>query len=622
MPSRKIPTLALAAAVFAAAPATRGFEAAWSPIRDQFGHALAQTQGRTIWDHKDFPAGDSLEWTRSRIATALRAAHAKGIRVLDIQFIATRSQLPEEYASDHSADPRPPAEWDRSARALAVSNEAWLLEAERFNASRPAEPVRLRLRINATAANLHRLFRAFKPFDARLAEEDPGRGRIRSRFPDLPRDPCFDTADPSDTCYRSSRVPPGYYRSRNMDGTLNPHVPNLANPAVRRGIAGWAAASIREARRLAPSSRIEEVSLSVDACSESSLFGSDTGGVVGFTRAYSRSATLEAKAGFFHEREFYLKRAYREFADSVRAAGKAAGIPVRAGVFQQPWVMDGRVRGTFDLYSLLKGTGMETLHHTQMPLDSSESLMAVAYSASVAVALGMDFDTEFSWPFFGSPVPADLAAGWDLPILNAARFLGQASAGLRYGASGITYCNWSIPHILAPPAAPLWRRLIGDGGPAYNAAHLAALKEEVAAQPLTEAESAIYISSEGRLECEEKAMHPDGPGYPCALWTYFDWFREAGWRGGGPRESPLFRRKIAILTDGMILDGRPELARFREVLIPFETSLRTSAAVLAAVESMPPEAKRRIRWQRGPADSGTGTYAEWIKATRPMAAAP
>ena len=164
--------------------------------------------------------------------------------------------------------------------------------------------------------------------------------------------------------------------------------PILANPAVRRAIAAWAAVSIREAVRLAPSSRIEEVSLSVDACSESSLFGSDTGGVVGFTRAYPRSASLEAKTGFYREREHYLKSAYREFADSVHAAGRAVGAPIRAGVFQQLWAMDGRMRGTFDLYALLKGSGMDALHHTQMPLDSAESLMTAAYSASVASAPG------------------------------------------------------------------------------------------------------------------------------------------------------------------------------------------------------------------------------------------
>ena len=86
--------------------------------------------------------------------------------------------------------------------------------------------------------------------------------------------------------------------------------------------------------------------------------------------------------------------------------------------------------------------------------------------------------------------------------------------------------------------------------------------------------------------------------------------------GEGTRDAPLFLQKIAVLTDGMVVDGKPGLAAFRDIFIPFETSMRNSAAVLEAFAGLPASSKRRIRCQRGPMDTGTGTYAEWVKASR------
>lgn len=582
----------------------------WCPTLDQAAQAYLEANGHTLLAHPELKEGLTPAEVRDKIRKALEAAHAKGVRILDFQFLATPDMLQADYARAYVAPPYPPRS-DPTQMGVAHANLIWLEEAVAFNRKHPRQPYKLRLRINATAANLFYLYRTLKPYRTFLAQEDPAHGVTRSRLAALPLDPCFEKQAANDPCFATSPVPPGYYRAQVEDGTWTNAVANLANPVLRAAIADWTSLALEKAGALAGNdARIEEVSLSLDAGSESSLFPGDRAAVVSFSdAAYAPGDSLPAKRAFFRARESDLKATYSAFASAVHAFRQTDGHSPRAGIFQQAWALDGRARGTFDLYALLSGTGIDVLHHTQMPMDSAESLMATAFSASVANALGIPFDTEFSWAHFNGG--ADLS--WDASRLrpaNAARFFVQAAAGLRYGARSFTYANWTLHEFLSPPPGPAWSRILGSAFPE-------AARMTETAPGNTGGWRGIYIGSAGRMVCEEKAAHPEGPGEPCDLARYFDWFEKAGLRLARS-DNPLGRGRVAILTDGMLLAGKPPLSAFQDLFIPYETSLETDSAVLAYLRALPAAEKAKFRWQARPGGYGMAGFAEWSARTRAL----
>lgn len=590
----------------------------WSPLLDQEALRHLGATGKVFLNHPGFLPGQDMAAARGRIRAALIAAHDRGFRVLDLRFLVAPSQLQPDYARDYPGTPRPPV-WDPGLAALAVSDLAWLQEVDAFNATHPAYPFRVRLRLQATAANLYYVYRTLAPYATWLAAEDYPRGRNRSRLPGLPLDPCFEKPNPTDPCHLHSPVPGGFYRALSEDGRYTNAVPNLANPALREAIADWASLALRTALSLlGPATVIEEMSLSLDAGSESSLFPGDQAAVVSFSnRAYRKDADPTEKRRFFREREDLLRSTYTGFAAAVHAVRNPRGTPIRAGVFQQAWALDGRARGTFDLRGLLAGTSLDVLHHTQMPLDETGSLMATAFSASVASSLGMGFDSELSWAHFGSQP----LLSWDprhLRAENATAFLGQVRAALRYGAHGITYCSWTLNEILNPPPDPAWVPLIGAkaaAGRPPSAPDLASFVDAGTVPPGA-ATRALYIGSAGRMECEEKAAHGIGPGHPCTLADYFRWFAEAGYTSG--RTASLARGRVQILTDAMVLADRLALAGLLDVFMPFETSGAADSAVVARLRALPAEVKTKFRWQDVKGRSGGRSLEDWLAAVVPI----
>jgi hypothetical protein len=437
----------LGAALFAAASPGRKAELVWAPIMDQWTQSQLESFHRNPLGFPDFPPGQARAETRSKIARALAIVHGKGFRVIDIELPLSRAQLDPVYARawpSGSAD-RPPL-WDSTLAGLADCGEDWLRAVAAFNQSHSRDPFRLRIRIPAHARDLYGVYRTLKPYAARMPAEDWRAGKVRSRFPGLPLDPCFEIPDPSDPCFASSPVPGSYYRARGTRGAYSTTLANLANPAIRAAIAAYARLEIATARDLAgPGTVIEEASLALDAGWETSLFIDDDGGVAAFgDTVYAPDSSLEWKIAFYRARERHLRMTISAFATAVHAEQNRDGSGIRAGVFQQAHHLDGRLRGTFDLYSLLAGTGVDVLHHTHPPVgDAGWNLAWAAYSASVAAALGIRFDTEFTWPHFGGPQ----LLVWKQEYLtdrNAEAFLSQARAGLGYGAAAIVYANWTM----------------------------------------------------------------------------------------------------------------------------------------------------------------------------------
>ena len=594
----------------------------WSPLFDQAAQSHVETDSRTWLGNPDFTPGQTLSQTRDKIHRALVSAHEKGVRILDIQFIVNPGMLQDDYAKNYTAPPYPPV-FDATLSGMAHSNVVWLEGVETFNRSHPRDPLQIKLRLNATAASLYYVFRTLKPYKTFLARESFRDGITRSRFPDLPYDPCFEKMDPSDSCFRTSPVPGDYYRTRQENGKLNNAVANLANPAVREAIAEWTRVAIQEASKIiGPTTVIQEVSLSLDAGSESSLFPGNEAMIVSFSNAaYAPTDGLPARKKFFDGREALLKATYQGFAEAVHGSRNRNGSPIKAGIFQQAWAMDGRARGTFDLYSLLKGTGIDVLHHTQMPMDSARSLMAVAFSAGIAAALGIEFDTEFSWAHFGG--------GWQLLYWepsrltekNARMFFQQACAASRYGSKGFTYANWTMNEFLSPPPGSAWERIIGGRDRNRVKKNAAALRQSLiearsGAKPARQLPMrALFISSVGRMECEEKAAHREMGGNACDLQTYFDWFRKFGLWDGKP-DGAIWNGRVVILTDGMLQDGKPDLRTMAEIFMPFETSGKVDSATFYAMQNLPEYLRSRFKWQLSPGSYDFAGLKEWENKTQ------
>jgi hypothetical protein len=607
----------------------------WAPLFDQTVQRACETGQGSTFGHPDFRRGQNREERLEIIRAGIRAAYAKGVRSLDIQFFLGRNQLESRYARAYKPGESPgepaPERSDPSLPGFADSGEDWVRAVDAFNGSHPLDPIRLRLRLAAYASTLYYVYRTRKPYRAFLPKEDPAQGLTRSSQSDLPFDPCFEKQDLSDPCFAASPVEPGFYRSFDARGKPLSSVANLANPALRRHIALWAGDIFDQVKAITGRfTRIEEVSLALDAGGESGLFGDDAGGVVGFSGLrYDPKAGLEAKAAFFAARERLLRETYVGFAAAVHARRNRDDAPARAGIFQQAHQLDGRSRGTFDLYALLKGAGIDVLHHTQPPADYATSMAWTAFSATVAQRLGIAFETEFSWAHFGGGGGADDFLAWrpeKLGISNAESFLRQARAGLAYGAGAVVFANWTSHEWTRPPARAAWRRLVGRPGPHWDDSHLADsgglfFRPDLKAP----ARVAIWISAMGRLACEEAAHAPRGGTGPCEAAAYLRWFGDFGIKASGNGDAG--GERIDILTDGMIRDQPDSLVRYRAIFLPYESSAWADPSVLAAFESAPASVRDAIRYQRSAGDAGSGRYAGWkgkVRALdgRPLGAEP
>jgi hypothetical protein len=122
---------------------------------------------------------------------------------------------------------------------------------------------------------------------------------------------------------------------------------------------------------------------------------------------------------------------------------------------------------------------------------------------------------------------------------------------------------------------------------------------------------ALYISTPGRIQCEEaKASEPASP-QGCDVRTYQAWFGELGLRGLGAGPGPLGTERIDILTDGMIRDGKAAWSRYEGIYLPYQTSRRVDGDVLARLEALPRDIRDRFRHQRLPGLPAEESFSEW-----------
>jgi hypothetical protein len=350
----------------------------WAPLFDQWAQLELITSHNMGGNHPEFPL-DPNQWKiiPQLIDQAIRAAHRKGIRTVDVVFFYDEVMLP------------PPSEEpeDVCVGGYRQIGLTWVNAIDACNATDcSSDPLKLRLRFIAQPGVLN-LVRLTDVDTTGLPE--PGEDLINyqalvTRWPDADH-------------------PHG-------EKSTTKEVLDLGKESIRRVIGNWVVRVIDRVQILAPHTPIEEVALALDGGGESSIMSS--AGVVSFTGVghYDFSASFEEKKDFYQKRQEVLKATYRAFAQAAKSKG------VKASIFFQTWVMDGWVRGSFDLFDLLKGLkedGVSRLHHTVWPrnpyhsattsLSEREHRMIVAYSAAVARKLGIPFDTEFSWAWYYLP---------------------------------------------------------------------------------------------------------------------------------------------------------------------------------------------------------------------------
>ena len=427
---------------------------------------------------------------------------------------------------------------------------------------------------------------------------------------------------------------------RECDGRLNDALPDLGNPTIRRYIGLFTQQVITGAKTRLPSGRtkIQEVTLVMDSAGESSIWGDEAGNssctnqvpFSSFSNArYPHGQAFRERANYFYQREIPLKQTYREFASAVTKADAA----IKPAVFLQTWAMDGRMRGSFDLYELVKGTGVKVIHHTTFPnlgpgggyLTQEQHRITTAYTATIAAKSGLEFDTEFSWAHYA---PAGSAASFpwtgsippDLNTMvpgNAQSFFRQAVAGFKFGATGMAYCNWAMQSINFPPYTsgttfthPDWVKMIGHNINSQTASstHLTVgggLLTSTNTTALPAASKAVYISTLGRLDCEESGSCL-GVG---VLWGWFNYFGLT---------AEVNSRKVDIITDGMVRDGKVNWDSYAYVYVPFQTSNYTESAVLDILKRLPQANKDKFYFQQTSTDPGTGNFNQFLTRTKPF----
>lgn len=588
-------------------------ELVWAPILDQ---QVQQYQQACLYDpsrasdcakfnelnHPDFPLGQDNPTSITKINTAIRTAYSKGVRVIDVLYDLKVADAPALVAT--SVD----------LKCYAQRGENWVKAVEDFNTSPNvvgSQYIKLRLRVES---NLN-VAAALGGFTVKRAVSEYG-------------------------------------------GGSDPIIPDLSDSDMRNRIQQNLNRTISSAKALLTSGRtiIESVALIVDAGGESSLFGfapnpapADFCNRISFTDNRYPAVTdvvnsINRRARYYQIRERDYKLMLTQSASTIHALDPS----IKAAVFFQGWnVGDGAIRGSFDLYGLLKGTGIQVLHHTIYPVfpympgyptvTLEEHAEAVAYSASIARALGIEFDTEFSWPHYHMDAKGNESLDWPgpnppdittLPWWNAYSFYDQAVAAFGYGASGFTYANWPmtvfsytatkpyIPGSSVLVTYPDWWSIIGGDIRTIdpiNDSHLYGsdgLLVSPQTDPFHDATKAIYISSLGRFGCEERqtVSDPSLGATTCGTLSdkvYWNWFTSFGLEG------TMTLSQVDIITDAMIADNKVTWSKYSEIYIPFEVSQLAESRVLARIDALPSSTKNLIKVQTGHNSSNFQTYSYW-----------
>jgi hypothetical protein len=151
---------------------------------------------------------------------------------------------------------------------------------------------------------------------------------------------------------------------------------------------------------------------------------------------------------------------------------------------------------------------------------------------------------------------------------NARSFLAQARAGLKFGAAGITYANWTTGDLRLPPATLDWRAIIGPPEPGDEHLHgSGGLFVPPQSTPLPAARKAIYLSTLGKLRCQEAGT--------CRFPDYLQWFEDFG------LTAEISSRQVDVLTDRMVTGG--SLRQYDTIYLPYETALLIDEAACHAL---------------------------------------
>lgn len=151
---------------------------------------------------------------------------------------------------------------------------------------------------------------------------------------------------------------------------------------------------------------------------------------------------------------------------------------------------------------------------------------------------------------------------------NARSFLAQARAGLKFGAAGVTYANWTTGDLREPPETPDWQAIIGPREPSDAHLHGAGgLFSPPHSTPLGPARRAIYLSTAGKLRCQQAGT--------CRFPDYLQWFDDFG------LTTEIASHQVDVLTDGMVRSG--SLSQYDAIYLPYETALAIDEAACTAL---------------------------------------
>lgn len=557
-------------------------------------------------NHPDFPIDlcsglnrvDCERAQTSKIEAALSAAFQKGIRLIDIYFYLAEGQpnydISDLCAADHNCT--------QYMEARTRNGQMWIDAVERFNAPRTSDYFKVKVRV---------------PAFGKMTEL--AHNKKDNSFEELQNIPLS---------------------IQECSGLHNKHLVDMANPKIRKYIGLFAKQVVKgaQSRLTSGKTKIVEATLALDGAGESCLWGNeDTSATCqtqvpfsSFSNArYPAGQSIQTRSRYFRAREGYLKATYKEFADSVRAVDSA----IKPAIFLQTWPMDGRIRGTFDLYDLLKGTGIKVLHHDDYVQDQTEYLSLThhlehaAEAATITRVLGMSFDEELSWAHF-SRIGVDPKLAWsganppdtnNMIPANAKSFYRQVQASFQLGGTGFTYANWAMSSIMYPPAVfdwglpgmiqpnPDWHKIVGDF-PNYSSNHLTEPGGLLTSQLTTElpgASKAIYLSAMGRMECEENQTCGDSH----FLWTIFSAFG---------LESEFNTNKVDVITDGMIRDGIVNLDSYSAIYLPYKTSGVIDSRVYAKLVNRTNNSN--VFWQNSA--GGLAGFSDWKAGVKRIYVSP
>ena len=501
--------------------------------------------------HPDYGPNQSSYNRQTIINEAVETAYRKGIRSLDVEFMSSPSTQPNRVV--------PPTTAEQSYNyAQTEMGLKWILAANRLNTSS--------LTLNSSGVR------------------DPMRLRIRVRINRNSVTSNYFRTGKNGTS-PSSPAPLVIYEE-NAHGAGENQL-DFGTTAVRDYISGYTrhvldgVMSVRHAN-----TPIEYVFPWFDNHGESCMWPTDNVSLTSYSNARypGAGATFPSKVNYFKNKQATLRDLYVRFANAVSGyAYQGVAQNLKPAVIFQAHMLDGRLRGAFDLVSLLKGTGMKYIYHTQPPLFFGQSIRHVAVTASAAHHLGIAFGTEFSWAHFpGNPAGCAGESGanlcWDASYLRtsddiyADMFYFQALSAFRYGAAGMNYANWTGHDIILPPDAQKWDNVIGKPDPAsWNSTHLTRAGSATVPPGLFTYSTwpapgkAIYLSTLGRIHCEENRT--------CNAGTYQGWFDSFS--------LPYMNERVEILTDQMIKDMTLNtlVGRYSKICIPYETSFYTDPTV-------------------------------------------